>query len=160
MIRCWISRRDVRRHLDQGAELSRETLAHLEICEDCAASLTAQRAVVQTLRAGIREETNAPFLRARIMRSIQSGVETPHSKTLRVVWTGVGAFAVVVLMVAVLPRSKTLPPQATAPAWELPKIEVASVQVTNSLETELESLKSDTQRAARALAASFMPSER
>jgi hypothetical protein len=163
MIRCWIFRNEIRRHLDDGSTISAGTRQHLEGCPACAAMLQTHSALVKNLKAFRNEndEIEVPFLRARILKAIQGGAERTHSRTLRVIWTGVAASALALVIIAMLPAPENLvEPRVAAPVWELPKFAATRVEVTDSLETELESLKADTERAARALASSFLPSER
>lgn len=160
MIRCLFSQKEIRRNLDDNAALSTATRKHLETCDECAALLKSQSAVVQVLRSRRDANVEAPFLRSRILNAIQSGPGRTPSTPLRAIWTGLAALTMVALMFALLPRSKTAQPQIAAPAWELPQFAAAPPEFTESLDTELESLKSDTKRAARALAASFLPTER
>jgi predicted anti-sigma-YlaC factor YlaD len=160
MIRCLFSQKEIRRNLDDNAALSPETLKHLETCDECAALLKSQSALVKVLKSRRDENLEIPFLRARILNAIQSGAGRRPSTPLRAIWTSLAAVTMVALMFALLPRSKTAQSQNAAPAWELPRFAAVPPEFTESLDTELESLKSDTQRAARALAASFLPTER
>jgi hypothetical protein len=166
MIRCWTHRNEIRRHLNEGAAIPETTREHLTTCANCREILEAHNSVQNALTRERPAHIELPFLRARILNALQP----QPSRTREASWSactlrrfGIAVTLVFVTLLTLQKGNENSPQpqvQTIPPTWELPKLASAQIEIPNSLESELEFLKSDTQRAARALAASFMPSER
>ncbi len=160
MIRCWITRVGIQNHVEHGGIMSEKAERHMESCADCREILQSHLTLGKKLRAERPPTCEAsPFLHARIMNSVAGAGQNPQRSKILRIFSSVSALGVACLLIAFWPGQKEVAPANTMASWTLPALNTPPIRVTASLESELEYLKADTQNAARALAASFLPSE-
>ena len=159
MISCLFHQSALRRHLDDGWPLSARTQSHLDKCSSCREMLEEHSAIIQRLNAKKLGSMETPaFLHTRIMNGIRADVSPSarRSPSLRWAFATVGVAVVGTLLAVVLIR-----PSRSPVAWPELKTQLAfkSALPANPLETEIENLRGDALNAAKALAASFLPTE-
>lgn len=145
---CWLYRGAIRNHLDEGRELSPAARLHARGCEACARELRTHCELLAELREK-PTEAEAPFLRARILNSLE---EAPPR---RLNWAPGLALVAVVAIIFVSTRRKE--PNGAAPDLQFKSPKVAALH--EPFEQELENLRADTTNALRALAANFLPDD-
>jgi hypothetical protein len=156
MISCFFHQPALRRHLDDGEELSSHAQSHVQACPKCREMLAAHRAIVEHLSARRNPSPATPaFLHARIMNNLEAA---PRPRNISILpWAA--ASATIAILAAAIFLSLPKPPPQPAARWpDLPtRIAFKTSIPENPLAIEIENLRADTLNAAKALAASFLP---
>ena len=145
----------------EGRATSGILARHHAACDHCRANAQSARELSQKLRARGIDETAPPFLANRIMNALPT--TKPQSSFGFVKWAlPLAACAALALMLVNPPQQSPVPtvaratpkPEVTIPT-SLPELSIPE----DPLSKELEFILSDSQNAARTLAANFMPSD-
>jgi predicted anti-sigma-YlaC factor YlaD len=158
MISCFLHQPALRRHLDDGHELSARTKAHLHLCLKCRELVAAHRAIIEHLsvRRSASPET-PPFLHARIMNNLESA---PRRQTVSPLRWAAATCSIAVLGAAIVLSLPKSPVPPTTTFVDLPTtIAFKTTLPENPLEQEIQNLRADTLNAAKALAATFLPEQ-
>ena len=156
MISCFLHQPALRRHLDDGEELSARAKSHLQACPKCRETLAAHRTIINHLSARRNQSLDTPaFLHARIMNNL--GTAPPHQSVLVLRWVGAGVTLAILLTAIFLSLPKRVTERTATWPDLSPRTAFKPSIPENPLETEIENLRADTLNAAKALAASFLP---
>ena len=156
MISCFLHKPALQKYVDEGQALSAKAKAHLEKCEGCREMVAAHLAIARQLKAGRGPEVETPaFLHARVMRGLEG--ETAPRGGLKLGWIGaVAAVVVIGLSISQLDRRRSGNIEVSWPELQT-QLAFKAELPANPLEAEIANLRDDTVNAARALAASFLP---
>jgi hypothetical protein len=84
MISCFFHQPALRRHLDDGEELSTRSNSHLQACPKCREMLAAHRTIIEHLSARRNQPPATPaFLHARIMNNLDTAPQHRNVSVLR-----------------------------------------------------------------------------
>lgn len=147
--------------MDHGAAIPADAEMHLQHCARCREFFEGQRAVVSGLTRKTVTVEPPPFLRTRILNAVRQTERKTGRLDLR--WV---AATVAVALITALIVTRSEPERQPARTLNLAlntdlfetKVVVQAANLENPLEAEFQNLENDTRNAARALAASFLPS--
>lgn len=167
MIGCLLNKFAVRRqfdHGDHGAKLSARAQEHLAQCPACRAAYENEVALTNRFAAQRPAATEPPpFLRARIVNAVRQTKRESSAPNYRWVAATAGV-ALLVAFVATHLEPQPKPERTFNIAFNADFLEAENLleaakfeKLSNPLQTEIEALKNDTKKAAKALAACFSP---
>jgi predicted anti-sigma-YlaC factor YlaD len=182
MLRCWLYRSIISRHVDDNKELPPKLQLHLHDCPACRQHFEAQTQVARRLAASAASlrKSPSPYLRSRILSSLDEPEREVSlvAKAIRPAWSGmlVGCGLVLILALIIVGGTHLLSPEPQVAMSQPslfpslaklgPKLKMANSErvaewtgvLEQPLEKEIQLMLGDAKSAAHLLADSFLPS--